>query len=407
MDEIILKAYKDNGFPGNAKLKTILKKKNDVDVSIKAIKEALKTDETQEVYKKKTKKIQGRIVSYAKNERLNADLVDMQSLSKKNKGNTFILIVIDIFSRFVYAEPLKNKTAPVVASTMDKVLNKIENPKIISTDSGNELANKYINDVYLKHKVAHTTVPLKSHHALGVIDSAIRNIKNMIYKTMNNNKNSDWINILQKIVDIHNSNPHTALDNVAPEEVKGPLIESEIHNINFLKATENVADSGLSVGDKVRLRIQTKFKKRSFEKSFSDDIFEIVSMKRVNAMIKRLSDDMVVQARLDDLQKTSAQEQTTEAPVEHDSVAATKKDKKIDNIIQHKEGLEQNNIIEETKLPIGTIISIKIKDDTGKYRWYKATVVKKIRNKYKVEYENNDTSETLDLTKETYKILTK
>lgn len=27
MDEIILKAYKDNGFPGNAKLKTILKKK--------------------------------------------------------------------------------------------------------------------------------------------------------------------------------------------------------------------------------------------------------------------------------------------------------------------------------------------------------------------------------------------
>ena len=39
MDEIILKAYKDNGFPGNAKLKTILKKKNDVDVSIKAIKD--------------------------------------------------------------------------------------------------------------------------------------------------------------------------------------------------------------------------------------------------------------------------------------------------------------------------------------------------------------------------------
>ena len=44
----------------------------------------------------------------------------MQSLSKKNTGNTFILIVIDIFSRFVYAEPLKNKTAPVVASAMEK-----------------------------------------------------------------------------------------------------------------------------------------------------------------------------------------------------------------------------------------------------------------------------------------------
>ena len=56
MNEIILKAYKDNGFPGDAKLKTILKKKNNVDVSIKTIKEALNKDETKEVYKKQTKK---------------------------------------------------------------------------------------------------------------------------------------------------------------------------------------------------------------------------------------------------------------------------------------------------------------------------------------------------------------
>ena len=404
MDEIILKAYKDNGFPGNAKLKTILKKKNDVDVSIKAIKEALKTDETQEVYKKQTKKIQGRIIAYAKNERLNADLVDMQSLSKKNKGNTFILIVIDIFSRFVYAEPLKNKTAPVVASAMDKILNKIENPKIISTDSGNELANKYINDVYLKHKVAHTTVPLKSHHALGVIDSAIRNIKNMIYKTMDNNKNSNWINILDDIVNIHNSNPHTALDNVAPEEVKGPLIESEIHNINFLKATENVADSGLSVGNMVRLRIQPKFKKRSFEKSFSDDIFEIVSMKRVNAMIKRLSDDMVVQARLDDLQKTSSENINTSATQETnlESVKETKKDKKIDDVVTKKEGLEQKDIIQD-KYTIGQKIKVNIKDEKGKGKWYKGVIKRKRKKKHLIEWDNDDPSEWLNLEEENVK----
>ena len=261
----------------------------------------------------------------------------------------------------------------------------------------------------MKHKVAHSTVPLKSHHALGVIDAAIRNMKNMIYKTMDNNKNSDWLNILDDIVKIHNSNPHTALENAAPEEIDGPLIESEIHNINFLKATENVADSGLNVGDKVRLRIQPKFKKRSFEKSFSDDIFEIVSMKRVNAMIKLLSDDMVVQARLDDLQKTSSENINTSATQETnlESVKETKKDKKIDDVVTKKEGLEQKDIIEETKLPIGTIISIKIKDETGRAKSYRATIIKKVRNKYKVEYDNNDPSETLDLTKETYKILTK
>ena len=404
MNEIILKAYKDNGFPGDAKLKTILKKKNNVDVSIKTIKEALKKDETKEVYKKKTKKIQGRIVSYAKNERLNADLVDMQSLSKKNKGNTFILIVIDIFSRFVYAEPLKNKTAPIVASAMNKILTKIENPKILSTDSGNEFLNKNINDVYLKHKVAHSTVPLKSHHALGVIDAAIRNMKNMIYKTMDNNKNSDWLNILDDIVKIHNSNPHTALENAAPEEIDGPLIESEIHNINFLKATENVADSGLNVGDKVRLRIQTKFKKRSFEKSFSNDIFEIVSMKRVNAMIKLLNDDMIVSARLEDLQKTNAENTATNEGHETnvESVKETKKDNKINNIITNKEGLEQKDIIQD-KYTIGQKIKVNIKDDNGKNKWYIGTIIKKRGNKHFIKWKNDDPSEWLNLNKEDVK----
>ena len=154
----------------------------------------------------------------------------------------------------------------------------------------------------------------------------------------------------------------------------------------------------------VRLRIQPKFKKRSFEKSFSDDIFEIVSMKRVNAMIKRLSDEMVISARLEDLQKTN-QAQKTEIQEEPNSVAATKKETKIYNIVTKKEGLDVTNIADDKQIQIGTKISIKIKNETGKYRWYKATVVKKIRNKYKVEYENDDPSETLDLSKETYKIL--
>ena len=44
------------------------------------------------------------------NDQWQADLVDFISLKKYNDKYTYVLIVIDCFSRFAYAEPLKNKT---------------------------------------------------------------------------------------------------------------------------------------------------------------------------------------------------------------------------------------------------------------------------------------------------------
>ena len=37
------------------------------------------------------------------------DLADMQLLSKYNKGNKYLLCAIDIFSKYVWVVPLKNK----------------------------------------------------------------------------------------------------------------------------------------------------------------------------------------------------------------------------------------------------------------------------------------------------------
>ena len=38
-----------------------------------------------------------------------ADLADLQALSRKNKSANYILTVIDVFSKFAWAMPVKNK----------------------------------------------------------------------------------------------------------------------------------------------------------------------------------------------------------------------------------------------------------------------------------------------------------
>ena len=52
-----------------------------------------------------------------------ADLVDMQSISKSNKGFRFSLCFIDIFSKYACVVPLKNKKGTTIANAFQSILN--------------------------------------------------------------------------------------------------------------------------------------------------------------------------------------------------------------------------------------------------------------------------------------------
>jgi hypothetical protein len=52
-----------------------------------------------------------RVVVSSFDEQLDVDLLDMQSLAKYNDNVKYLLVTIDVFSRYVRVRPLKNKTA--------------------------------------------------------------------------------------------------------------------------------------------------------------------------------------------------------------------------------------------------------------------------------------------------------
>ena len=53
-----------------------------------------------------------------------ADLADMQLISKFNKGFRFLLCVIDIFSKYAWLAPLKDKKSPSIINAFQKILDK-------------------------------------------------------------------------------------------------------------------------------------------------------------------------------------------------------------------------------------------------------------------------------------------
>jgi hypothetical protein len=54
-------------------------------------------------------------------------------------------------------------------------------------------------------------VKLNDHHALGVIDIFAKNLKRVLSKEFLENKDTEWVSILPKIIEQYNNTPHTAL----------------------------------------------------------------------------------------------------------------------------------------------------------------------------------------------------
>jgi hypothetical protein len=59
-------------------------------------------------------------------EQLDVDLADMQSLSKDSDGVEYFLVAIDVFSRYPWVEPLKNKTAKEVEKGLTTILDQTD-----------------------------------------------------------------------------------------------------------------------------------------------------------------------------------------------------------------------------------------------------------------------------------------
>lgn len=90
------------------------------------------------------------------NETFQAELVEMIPYAKENRGFRYILIVTDIFSKYVMVEPVKNKTGLEMSKALEKIFKKNNRiPKNMHTDLGKEFYNKNFKDLMEKYNINH------------------------------------------------------------------------------------------------------------------------------------------------------------------------------------------------------------------------------------------------------------
>ena len=82
-----------------------------------------------------------------------ADLVEMQKFSKWNKGVKYLLMVIDMFSKYGWITPLTDKKPETVSKAFDEIFKSKSKPQMLWTDKGSEFISKHLKDFLKKNKI--------------------------------------------------------------------------------------------------------------------------------------------------------------------------------------------------------------------------------------------------------------
>ena len=74
------------------------------------------------------------------------DLADMQSLSRYNKGIKHLLCAINLFSKYAWVVPIKDKKETSIVNAFQTIISKGRKPNKIWTDHGSKFYNNAFTD---------------------------------------------------------------------------------------------------------------------------------------------------------------------------------------------------------------------------------------------------------------------
>ena len=161
-----------------------------------------------EVHKPIIKKLKKRKVYSSFNDNIwGVDLVDMQSLSRYNKGFKYLLCAIDLFSKYEWVIHLKDKKGTSIVNAFQKViLEGQRKPDKIWVDQGSEFYNQSFKD-FLKINNIETYSTFNEGKSV-VAERFIRTLKNKVFKHMTNISKSVYIDVLNDKVNKYNNTIH-------------------------------------------------------------------------------------------------------------------------------------------------------------------------------------------------------
>lgn len=216
-----------------------------------------------------------------------ADLAEFIPYAKQNKGYKYLLFVIDCFSKYLWCEPVKTKSAADVSRALEKIYSgsAAKTPTHLQTDLGREFYNSHVAALLKRLAINHYST--YSTIKAAIVERVIRTIKNKLYKYFTLHGKYVWINIVQDIVADYNNTIHSTIK-MKPNDVKP---KHEYYLLNTVYNAPKLAARGkLKIGDVVRISKHKSLFEKGYTPSWTTELFTIHKVKLTRPVTYLLKD---------------------------------------------------------------------------------------------------------------------
>lgn len=199
-----------------------------------------------------------------------ADLADMQNLSRFNDGFRFILTCVDVFSKRAFAVPVKDKRGPSIAQAFEKIFS-VSFPVMLQTDRGTEFLNVDVQTVFRKYNIRHYW-SLNDDIKAACVERFNRTIKTRIFRYMTHHRTNRWIDVLDSLITSYNRSYHRTIG-MAPVDVtseNADIITRRMYPIKPKPVWK------YEIGDKVRICKYKQIFDKGYLPNWTEEIFVIV-----------------------------------------------------------------------------------------------------------------------------------
>ena len=275
MDERIRTLNAELAFPTARRLQAALRKEG-INVSLADVEKITSTSGSRQIFQPPPS-YGGHITSTRIDDRWAADLLSFES----RPVDTFrhVLLVQDIFSRFLWAEAISTKAQ--VTAAFERILNG-RKPRELNTDKGSEFTSRQFQTMLDRRVIQHR---LKvGINDIATLDRAMGTVKTMLARK-EAEEGGNWLTNLQPVVAAFNKLDNRSLHEHAPGEVM------DDHDLRFQLRTENAEKHMENVrrandrqekleneGGFRTLREPLSFKRRAGIPNWSNQVYQVANV---------------------------------------------------------------------------------------------------------------------------------
>ena len=124
----------------------------------------------------------------------------MESLSSNSKNVKYLLCVIDVFNKYAWVKPLKDKKDKTVLNAFMEIVNESNHkPNNLWADQGEKFYNKFMEEFLDNNDILmYSTL---NEGKLVIPERLLKTLKSRIYKKITANDNKSYLPYLNDLVD--------------------------------------------------------------------------------------------------------------------------------------------------------------------------------------------------------------